>query len=117
MWWSPYYNHKWRVFIFNLIFLGVGWDQGVVPAELQPRGTQASFNEAGNLVIDSQASSINVTALVGKKAILGCVVRNINNHSVSITQSKDIQCSIENLPAFLSQLDYVMCVQGDSYWF
>ena len=102
-------------FYFQFDFLGVGWDQGVVPAELQPRGTQASFNEAGNLVIDSQASSINVTALVGKKAILGCVVRNINNHSVSITQSKDIQCSIENLPAFLSHLDYVMCIQGDPY--
>ena len=68
----------------------MGWDQGVVPAELQPRGTQASFNEAGNLLIDSQASSINVTALVGKKAILGCVVRNINNHSVSITIYRQI---------------------------
>ena len=56
----------------------------MVPAELQPRGTQASFNQDGSLNIDSQASSINVTALVGKKAILGCVVRNINNHSVSI---------------------------------
>ena len=73
------------MYFLILLFAGVGWDQGLVPAELQPRGTQASFNEAGNLNIDSQASSINVTALVGKKAILGCVVRNINNHSVSIT--------------------------------
>ena len=78
------------MYFLILLFAGVGWDQGLVPAELQPRGTQASFNEAGNLNIDSQASSINVTALVGKKAILGCVVRNINNHSVSITIYRQI---------------------------
>ena len=92
---SQYNFHQWSVvYTFSLPLdwkdwfagVGSGWDQGVVPAELQPRGTQTSFNEAGNLNIDSQASSINVTALVGKKAILGCVVRNINNHSVSITQ-------------------------------
>ena len=66
---------------------GVGWDKGAVPDELQPRGTQPTLSdagEAGHLIIDDQSSSFNVTALVGKKAILECVIKNMNNHSVSI---------------------------------
>ena len=70
---------------------GVGWDKGSVPDELQPRGTEATFSEAGHLMIDNQSSSINVTALVGKKAVLGCVIRNINNHSVSIASTVLLQ--------------------------
>ena len=36
----------------------------------------------GELRIDSRSSSLNVSALVGKQAVLACTVTNINNHSV-----------------------------------
>ena len=62
---------------------GSGWDSGSVPKGLRPGGTQATYSETGQLLIDPQASSINVTALVGKQPVLGCFIRNINNHSVS----------------------------------
>ena len=38
----------------------------------------------GQLRIDPGSSSHNVSALVGKRAVLSCTVRNLNNHSVSI---------------------------------
>ena len=66
---------------------GSGWDSGSVPKGLRPGGTQATFSQTGQLLIDPQASSINVTALVGKQAVLGCFIRNINNHSVSHGQA------------------------------
>ena len=38
----------------------------------------------GQLRIDTSSSSHNVSALVGKRAVLSCTVRNLNNHSVRI---------------------------------
>ena len=38
----------------------------------------------GELRIDSRSSSLNVSALVGKQAVLACTVTNINNHSVGL---------------------------------
>lgn len=70
-----------------MVFAGSGWDSGSVPKGLRPGGTQATFSQTGQLLIDPQASSINVTALVGKQAVLGCFIRNINNHSVSHGQA------------------------------
>ena len=69
-----------------MLTAGAGWDAGSVPRDLRPGGTQATYSESGQLLIDPKASSINVTALVGKQAVLGCFIRNINNHSVSLGQ-------------------------------
>ena len=41
----------------------------------------------GQLRIDTSSSSHNVSALVGKRAVLSCTVRNLNNHSVRILLS------------------------------
>ena len=69
--------------IYPVLVSGVGWDSGSVPKDLVPGGTPATFSE-GHLLIDTQASSVNVTALVGKQAVLSCFIRNINNHSVRL---------------------------------
>ena len=61
----------------------MGWESGSVPRDLKPGGTQETFSEGSSVLIDGHASSYNVTALVGKQAVLSCFIRNINNHSVS----------------------------------
>ena len=76
-------DRTWRLLKIPISISGVGWDSGSVPRDLKPGGTQATFSE-GQLQIDSYASSLNVTALVGKQAILSCFIRNVNNHSVKL---------------------------------
>ena len=50
----------------------------------QIRNTLSHLSLPGQLRIDPGSSSHNVSALVGKRAVLSCTVRNLNNHSVSI---------------------------------
>ena len=82
---------------------GSGWDSGSVPKGLRPGGTQATYSETGQLLIDPQASSINVTALVGKQAVLGCFIRNINNHSVSLGQAARNKSNEMKYPNFVDK--------------
>merc|ERR1711915_865116 len=76
------------VFFCYVPHQGVGWDAGSVPHGLKPGGTQASFS-AGQLMFDAQSSSTNVSALVGKQAVLSCTIRNVNNHSISWIRHRD----------------------------
>jgi len=79
-----YYPLVILVFLCHVPHSGVGkWDAGSVPQGLKPGGTQASFS-AGQLMFDPQSSSGNVSALVGKQAVLSCTIRNVNNHSVRL---------------------------------
>lgn len=84
-----YYPHVILVFLCYVPHSGVGkWDAGSVPQGLKPGGTQASFS-AGQLMFDPQSSSGNVSALVGKQAVLSCTIRNVNNHSISWIRHRD----------------------------
>jgi len=86
------YMKSWQVpVLLSLCYVphsGVGWDAGSVPRGLKPGGTQASFSE-GQLMLDSQLSSVNVSALVGKQAVLSCTIKNVNNHSISWIRHRD----------------------------
>ena len=53
--------------------------------DLKPLGDSYTRFDNGQITIDGQASSLNVTALTGKQAILVCVVKNIGNESVSFS--------------------------------
>jgi len=81
------------IFVFNIPHkgLGSGWDGGAVPSDLKPGGTQASYSAGrdGDLSLDAAASSYNVSALVGKQAVLSCIIRNVNNHSISWIRHRD----------------------------
>ena len=50
----------------------------------QTRDILSHLSLPGQLRIDPSSSSHNVSALGGKRAVLSCTVRNLNNHSVSI---------------------------------
>lgn len=93
---------------------GGGWEGGVIPDSLRPSPAPSSL--LGQLHIVPGASSHNVSSIVGKRAVLSCTIKNLNNHSVSWMKEPSSLLAVNTFLYSTSHRVRVQHMSGSEDW-